>query len=108
MNIQGEIIVLGQTQEVGSNGFKKRQVVVKTNEQYPQTIPIDFIKDKCSVLDQYKVGDSVDVSINIRGNEWNDKYYVNLQGWRIQNVSSQDNEPHSTEVINEDEQSLPF
>ena len=109
MNLQGTIKLIGNTQEVGCNGFTKRQLVVTTKEQYPQDVAIDFIKDKCSVLDNYKVGDSVDVSINIRGNEYNGRYYVNLQGWKIENVASQVSEPHSTEVIpNVKESDLPF
>jgi len=110
MQIKGQIIKIGDTQEVGSNGFTKRLLVVKTNEQYPQSVPIDFVKDKCGILDQYKVGDVVDVSINIRGNEWKGNYYVNLQGWRIENVASQSKEPHSTDVDLNDNNgdNLPF
>lgn len=107
MTVKGTVKVIGETQSFES-GFTKRQLVVTTSEQYPQDIAIDFVKDKCSVLEQYKVGDSVDVSINLRGNEYNGKYYVNLQGWRIENLASQDTAPHSTEVIDNSGDSLPF
>ena len=86
MEIQGQVHLIGETQTVGNNGFTKRQIVVKTEEQYPQLIGIDFVKDKTSILDKYKAGQNVKVSINIRGNEYNGKYYINLQGWRIENV----------------------
>lgn len=81
----GKIIVLNDTEIVGSAGtFKKRTLVVETDEQYRQSIPIDFVQDKCSILDNYAVGQEVKVSINIRGNEYNGKYYVSLNGWRIE------------------------
>lgn len=81
----GKVLLIGQTETVGSAGtFKKRLIVVETNEQYSQKIPIDFIQDKCDILDSYNLGDDVKVSINIRGNEYNGKYYCNLQGWRIE------------------------
>lgn len=85
MEIVGKIIVLGETMTVGSAGtFRKRTVVVETDEQYKQSIPIDFVQDKCDILNAYPVGESVKVGINIRGNEYNGKYYVSLNGWRIE------------------------
>jgi len=65
MEISGKIKVINPTKEV-SDSFKKRELVVTTNEQYPQHILIDFVQDKCSVLDSYNVGDSVTVSIKGR------------------------------------------
>lgn len=65
------------------SGFQKREFVVTTSEQYPQDIKMEFIKDKCALLDKYKVGQDVTVGFNLRGNEFNDKYYVNLQAWKI-------------------------
>ena len=85
----GKIIVLGEAEVVGAAGtFKKRTLVVESDEQYKQQIPIDFVQDKTSVLDNYKVGDEVKVSINIRGNHYNGKYYVSLNGWRIEKLTA--------------------
>jgi YbbR domain-containing protein len=83
MQIIGKVHLIGQTESVGANGFTKRQIVIATDEQYVQHVPIDFVKDKCSILDNYKVGQEVTVDVNVRGNEYNGKYYVNLQGWKI-------------------------
>ena len=71
MEISGKVIVIGNTETVGQNGFTKRMLVVETAEQYPQKIAIDFVKDKTSVLDNYKVNDNVNVSVNVRGSEYN-------------------------------------
>ena len=83
MEVKGKIKVIGSTQSFDS-GFSKRQVVITTAEQYPQDIAIDFVKDKCGILDAYTVGQDATVSINLRGSEYNGKYYVNLQGWKIE------------------------
>jgi hypothetical protein len=88
MEVQGLVHVIGETQEIGNNGFTKRLLVVETQEQYKQTIPIDFVKDKTFLLDNYVVGQEVKVSINLRGNEYNGKYYCNIQGWRIETVNT--------------------
>ena len=81
--VKGAIKVIESTQTFDS-GFQKREFVITTNETYPQYIKLEFVKDKCAILDKYKVGDSVTVSYNLRGNEYNGKYYVNLQAWRIE------------------------
>lgn len=91
----GKVHQVGETQVVGSAGtFQKRTIVIATNEQYVQYIPIDFVQDKCDILNNYKVGQEVKVSINIRGNEYNGKYYVSLNGWKIEKTET--NEPAPT------------
>ena len=101
MEVTGKVYQLGETQVVGSAGtFKKRTIVIETSEQYAQKIPIDFVQDKCDVLNNYKVGDNVSVAINIRGNEYNDKFYVSLNGWKI---TKTDNAP-----ANQESNDVPF
>jgi len=93
MELTGKVHVIGTTEEVGNNGFTKRLIVIETQEQYPQKLPIDFVKDKTNLLDKFQEGQEVKISINLRGNEYNGKYYVNLQGWRIENVGNPDDLP---------------
>ena len=90
MEVQGKIKMVGQTQTFGSNGFRKREVVLTTEEQYPQSIMIEFVQDKCDLLNSYQVGQDVKISINLRGREWvnpqgETKYFNSIQGWRIEN-----------------------
>ncbi len=81
---QGTIKLISDTQTFNS-GFTKREfVITTTNSKYPQDIKFEVVKDKCSILDQFSVGQAVNVSFDIRGNEYNGKYYVNLSCWRIQ------------------------
>ena len=83
MTVAGKVHLIGQTESVGNNGFTKRQIVIETSEQYPQKVAIDFVKDKCSILDKFSIGQQVTVDVNVRGSEYNGKFYVNLQGWKI-------------------------
>jgi|TARA_R110000824_G_scaffold112560_3_gene261849 hypothetical protein len=87
----GLIKLIGETQEIGSNGFKKRELVVTTAEDYPQMLSIDFTQDKTGLLDSFAVGQAVKVSINLRGREWINpqgeaKYFNSLNGWKIENA----------------------
>jgi len=88
MEITGKIKFIDVTKEVGSNNFKKRDVVITTDESYPQHILIQFVKDKCDILDKYAVGQEVTIGINLRGNEWVNPqgetvYFNTIQGWNI-------------------------
>ena len=81
---QGTIKLINDMQTFGS-GFTKREFVITTGDsKWPQDIKFEIVKDKCSLLDQFSVGQSVNVNFDIRGNEYNGKYYVNLNCWKIQ------------------------
>lgn len=87
--ITGKVIQIGNTESVGANGFQKRQIVIETAGQYPQQIAFELTKDKCSLADLYKVGQQVEVGFDLRGREYNGKYYTNLTAWKL-NAASQD------------------
>lgn len=94
MEIQGKIKLIGETQSIGSNGFRKRELVLTTEEQYPQHIMVEFIQDKTDLLNNYQVGQQIKVGINLRGREWINpqgeaKYFNSIQGWRIEAVQSE-------------------
>jgi hypothetical protein len=89
MEVTGKIKLINETQTFGASGFRKRELVVTTNEQYPQMLLIEFVQDKCDLLNNYQVGQDVKVSINLRGREWINpegvaKYFNSIQGWRIE------------------------
>ena len=88
MEISGKIKWIDETKTYGNNGFRKREVVITTEEQYPQQILVKFIQDKCELLNTYQVGQNVKIGINLRGREWTNpegetKYFNSIQGWRI-------------------------
>jgi len=93
MEVIGKIKWIDEIKTYGNNGFRKREVVVTTEEQYPQHILIEFIQDKCDLLNVYQVGQSVKIGINLRGKEWvnpqgETKYFNSVQGWRIDTVDA--------------------
>ena len=125
MQVQGSIKVIGEIQEISAT-FKKRELVVSTDEQYPQTLSIEFIQDKTDLLNKFEIGQNVKVSINLRGREWENpqtkeiKYFNSIQGWRIElleNSSSDDDLPPldnlnpfepASDTNDEDLDDLPF
>ncbi len=93
MEVEGKIKKIEETKEYGNNGFRKREVIITTEEQYPQPIAIEFVQDKTDLLNNYSVGQNVKISINLRGREWTNpqgevKYFNSIQGWRIENLQA--------------------
>lgn len=93
MEVTGKIKVINAEQQVSAS-FKKRELVVATEEQYPQFISINFVQDKCDLLNNYNVGEAVKVSINLRGRVWvnpqgETKYFNDIQGWRIEKMQTE-------------------
>lgn len=117
MEVIGRIHLINPTETVGNNGFQKREIVVTTDEQYPQMILIQFVQDKCGILDSYQVGQDVKVQINLRGREWINpegeaRYFNTIQGWRIENMT-QAQQPAAQQFepapnMEEDDSDLPF
>ncbi len=126
MEVQGKIKKIDETKTYGSNGFRKREMVVTTQEQYPQHLLIEFIQDKCDLLNNFQVGQEVKVSVNLRGREWvspqgETKYFNSINGWRIENLETsnpsgptntppppQDNFEPTTDFNEEENDDLPF
>lgn len=125
MEVQGRIKMIDETKTYGNNGFRKREVVVTTEEQYPQHILVEFVQDKCDLLDNYSEGQMVKISINLRGREWvnpqgETKYFNSIQGWRIENLQTEANSENmppvppmeafepADDLNEEDHDDLPF
>jgi hypothetical protein len=73
MEIKGKVVNVKPVETVGANNFKKASIWVETTtDQYPQTIEIEFVKDKADEIQTIEVGSDVTVKINIR------------QGWKVE------------------------
>ena len=93
MEIQGRIKQIFPSQMIGQNGFEKRDLVIVTEEQYPQTIIIQFTQQRCDLLNNLQVGQRVKVYVNIRGREWTNqqgeiKYFNTIEGWKIEVIQT--------------------
>ena len=122
MELNGTVKKIGETQTFAS-GFQKREMVLLTDEQYPQPIQIDFLSDKIDLLNNVSEGESVKVGINIRGREWTNpqgevKYFNSITAWRLEKVNVEAPKGNFTEkpkekaenpfAEEEDDGTLPF
>lgn len=126
MELQGTIKKITDIQTFPS-GFQKREMILLTEEQYPQPISIEFLQEKGDLLNSLNEGEKVKVHINIRGREWTSpqnevKYFNSIVGWRIEKMdddlsnveptavrpAQQGAAPEKTDVFAEEDDDLPF
>lgn len=81
-------VKLVMDQQTFNSGFTKREFVVTTDDdRYPQDIKLECVKDKVSLLDNVQAGQRVNVTFDLRGNEYNDRFYVNLTAWKLEQAT---------------------
>jgi hypothetical protein len=98
LEAQGVIHSIGQTTEYGSNGFIKREFVIKLtgeheNADYPNYVMFELIKDKCAIMDTYQPQMPIKVLFNLQGRLWQpdgkpEKCFNALQAWKVENLSA--------------------
>ena len=68
------------------SGFYKQEFVVTTDDRFPQDIKLDCLKERVELLQDFEEGAAVKVQFDIRGREYNDRYYVDLAAWKIESA----------------------
>lgn len=81
--LTGKIKLLQEPRTFDSGFTKREMVVIVDDGRYPQEINLEFVQDKVSLLDDLQPGQTVTVSFDIRGREYNGRYFNNLQGWKV-------------------------
>lgn len=97
MELTGKVKVVTPVQQI-TDSYKKRELVITTDEQYPQHINIEFGQDKTDLLNGLSIGQEVKVHINIGGREWTNpqgevKYFNSIKGWKVEKLSSEPQVP---------------
>ncbi|MEZ5571067.1 MAG: DUF3127 domain-containing protein [Halioglobus sp.] len=82
-DLTGKVKLIQPVQTFDSGFTKREMVVVVEDGKYPQEINLEFVQDKVALLDNLQVGQEVTVTFDIRGREYNGRYFNNLQGWKI-------------------------
>jgi hypothetical protein len=111
MYLVGSIAEIGDVQTYGASGFRRRDVILKTEDKYPQEITVEFHQEKIDVINNLKVGQNTKIYINILGKKYTDKNgalrrFNTIKGWKVEAadssaVTSSDHSPDR-------EEDLPF
>ena len=115
---EGKIHLIKDTEVKGDN-FNTRELILETEGKYPQFIKFQFTQDRCDSLDSFFQGQPVKVYFDLRGREWNEKFFTNLNGWKIepsaektatQEIAAKSSmtEPQKAAPMGDDKDDLPF
>ena len=92
-DLTGKIKLIQEARTFDSGFTKREMVVIVEDGKFPQEISLEFVQDKVALLDNLAVGQEVTVSFDIRGREYNGRYFNNLQGWKVSAVIAGHNFP---------------
>jgi hypothetical protein len=115
--LTGVVKLIGAAQTLGAKGFTKREFVVTVDDgKYPQDIALECVQNNVKLLDVVKPGQAVTVTFDIRGREYNGRYFTNLQAWRIKaadqapaDAGDDDRMPQDTAAADSaDDDDIPF
>ncbi len=85
--------------------FQAREFVIQMDGQYPQYVKFQLTQDRCGAIDPFNEGDKIKVFFDLRGREWNGKYFTNLNAWKIEKISI--NQPQPMEKTPIDDSGFP-
>ena len=89
--------------KVISDKFSVREFVITTADKYPQEVIFQTVNDKMDIITPYGQGQEVTVSFNVRGREYNGKWYNTLDAWKVQGEAAA---PSQQPIEEQDD--LPF
>jgi len=82
--------------EQKTDTFQAREFVLEISEsQYPQLIKFQLTQDKCPLIDNFQLGDNLTVHFDLRGREWNERFFTNLNAWKIEAAGAENEQPNS-------------
>lgn len=114
--IQGKLHKKFDTEQK-TDSFKAREFVIETDGQYPQFVKFQATQDRCDLIENYEEGQEIKVSFDLRGREWQGKYFTNLNAWRVSGAEQAQAQPVQQESppvgeppvqANEELDDLPF
>lgn len=107
LNLKGKILNISNNQTI-SDKLTKRTFVIETSEQYPQKVQFEMYNAKTGLIDNFQVGNEVEVSFNVRGREAKGNFYTSLNAWKIKNAQEEITNSQQNQARIEAETDLPF
>lgn len=86
--------------ESKTSSFQTREFVIQTSGNYPQFVKFQLVQDKCDIIEKMDEGGLIKVSFDLRGREWQGKYFTNLNAWKVEMASSSPSISHADDARN--------
>ncbi|MDR2414540.1 MAG: DUF3127 domain-containing protein [Odoribacteraceae bacterium] len=104
--ITGKLIYKEDIQQINDR-FQKREFVIEVenerNSQWNNFIKIQLIQDRCELIENIQLQENIKVYFDLRGRKWENQgqtaYFTNLEGWRIERMQPQQEQPsHAVQI----------
>lgn len=84
--VKGILHAIQDTRRV-SEKFSTRSFTIKvSDDKYEQFITFELINDRTDMIDAYGIGEELTVSFNLKGRQWQEKYFNTLEAWKVQGI----------------------
>jgi hypothetical protein len=105
LKAKGTIHHLGEARQV-SEKMNIREFVLSIGDKYPQLVQFQAVNERVMFLENAAPGMECEVKFDLRGREYNGKFYVSLNAWdiRIATTAAAPSKPISDEIDDD----LPF
>jgi hypothetical protein len=104
LKAKGTIHHLGEAKQV-SEKMNIRELVLSIGDKYPQLVQFQAVNERVKFLETARVGQECEVKFDLRGREYNGRYYVSLNAWDIRIESAAAPSKPISDEIDDD---LPF
>ena len=95
LSIKGSLIKINEIENIENKegkSWKKQTFLIETSAEYNNQICFQLLgEEKTKLLEKHKIGDSVEVFFNISSREYNNRYYHNIDAWKINKLDNNDN-----------------
>lgn len=83
--------------ESKSSSFQAREFVIEVPDgNYPQFVKFQLVQDRCALIDNMNEGEQIKVHFDLRGREWQGKYFTNLNAWKVEKMTGTNSAPPAT------------
>ncbi|MEY3051408.1 MAG: hypothetical protein RLY31_1193 [Bacteroidota bacterium] len=91
--VEGKLIKKYDTEQKTAS-FQSREFVIEVPDgSYPQFVKFQLVQDRCALLDSFQENEMMKVSFDLRGREWQGKYFTNLNAWRLEKAAENASPP---------------
>lgn len=93
LSVDGKLFKKFDTENKTSTFQAREFVLLMEDGNYPQYVKFQLTQDRCNLIDNLNVNEKIKVWFDLRGREWNEKFFTNLNAWKIEKLDQQDQAP---------------
>ena len=102
LNIKGTLTKKFEVETIeGKEGkiWRKKNFIIDTGSQFNSEICFQlFGEEKVKILDEFQINDNIEVFFNLYSKKFNNRYFHNIDAWKIEKNSEEQSANEPTNV----------